>query len=289
MANLIPISYLQTDSRWSNMDYSAKGESTTIGKAGCGPTSCAMVVASLVDNSVTPVNACTYSLAHGFKAKNQGTYYSFIRSYLQEYGIEAVQLNQSNLYKKASSIHDKALKAIKDGDWVICCMGKGNWTSSGHFILWYDIEGELALVKDPNSTKTSRTRNKVSLLQNEVKYYWHVKVNDFLNKKKDSDEMITNREVEIFGKNVTTEGILKEGKNFLSPRMLEQVGLKVSSQGSKPIISMNDVKVSVDDKIATVDGFSVNGTNYVPIRAIAEMLDCSVDFDNSTKTILIQR
>lgn len=289
MANLIPVSYLQTDTRWSNKDYSAKGESTTIGKAGCGPTACAMVIASLVDNTVTPVNACTYSLAHGFKAKNQGTYYSFIRSYLQEYSIESVQLNQSNLYKKASSVHDKALKAIKDGDWVICCMGKGNWTSSGHFILWYDVEGSLALVKDPNSTKTTRTRNTVSLLQNEVKYYWHVKVNDFLKKKKDSDEMITNREVEIFGKNVTTEGILKEGKNFLSPRMLEQVGLKVSSQGSKPIISMNNVKVSVNDKLITVDGFSANGTNYVPIRAIAEMLDCTVDFDNLTKTILIHR
>lgn len=287
--NKIPVSYLQVDKRWSNMDYSAKGEKTTIGKAGCGPTACAMVIASLADSSVTPVNACTYSLAHGFKAKNQGTYYSFIRSYLQTYGIEAVQLNTSSVYKKASAdAHIKALKAIQDGDWVICCMGKGNWTSSGHFILWYDVEGQLALVKDPNSTKTSRTRNKTALLQSEVKYYWHIKVSDFLKKRKDADEVITEREINIFGKDIKTEGILKEGKNFLSPRMLEQVGLKVTNEGSKPVIKMNEVSVSVNGKTTVVNGFSANGTNYVPIRAVAELLNHSVAYDQATKSVIIK-
>ena len=35
--NQQPVSYLQTDPRWSAKDYSARGEKTTIGASGCGP------------------------------------------------------------------------------------------------------------------------------------------------------------------------------------------------------------------------------------------------------------
>jgi len=40
--NKQPVSYLQTDPRWDACDYSAKGEQTTIGASGCGPTAMAM-------------------------------------------------------------------------------------------------------------------------------------------------------------------------------------------------------------------------------------------------------
>lgn len=41
--NKQPVSYLQTNPQWANADYSAKGEKTTIGASGCGPTAMAMV------------------------------------------------------------------------------------------------------------------------------------------------------------------------------------------------------------------------------------------------------
>ena len=44
--NQQPVSYLQTDPRWSSQDYSARGEKTSIGASGCGPTAVAMVLAS---------------------------------------------------------------------------------------------------------------------------------------------------------------------------------------------------------------------------------------------------
>ena len=42
-----PVSYLQTDARWKTHNYSAKGESKTIGSSGCGITAAAMVIATL--------------------------------------------------------------------------------------------------------------------------------------------------------------------------------------------------------------------------------------------------
>ena len=72
-----PVSYLQTDSKWKNHNYSAKGENKTIGSSGCGVTAAAMVIATLKDNNVTPITTAEWSMAHGYKALNQGTYYTY--------------------------------------------------------------------------------------------------------------------------------------------------------------------------------------------------------------------
>ena len=63
--NKKPVLYLQTDPRWKNTDYSAAGESTTIGRAGCGPTCAAMLLTTLTGKEITPADTCAWSLAHG--------------------------------------------------------------------------------------------------------------------------------------------------------------------------------------------------------------------------------
>lgn len=174
-----PIYYLQTDPRWKNHDYSAKGEKKTIGSAGCGPTAAAMVIATLQDNNVTPVTTALWSMAHAYKALNQGTYYSYFVPQMSAYGIACKRLNTSNLYGKSSSAaHTEALNALKNGDWVIACMGKGNWTSSGHFILLYGYENGYVYINDPASTKAARVKNTWALYARQVKYMWTVPVPD---------------------------------------------------------------------------------------------------------------
>ena len=174
-----PISYLQTDSRWKNYNYSAKGEKKTIGSSGCGPTAAAMVIATLKDKNVTPVTTAEWSMAHGYKALNQGTYYTYFVPQFAVYGIACKRLNTSNLYGKSSSTaHTDALNALKKGDWVIACMGKGNWTSSGHFILLYGYENGYVYINDPASTKATRVKNTWTLFAKQVKYMWTISVPD---------------------------------------------------------------------------------------------------------------
>lgn len=174
-----PISYLQTDPKWKNHNYSAKGEKKTIGSAGCGVTVAAMVIATLKDKNVTPVTTAEWSMAHGYKALNQGTYYTYFVPQFNQYGIKCKQLNTSNLYgKSSSSAHTEALNALKRGDWVIAVMGKGHWTQSGHFILLYKYENEYIYVNDPASTKADRIKNTWDLLAKQVKYLWTVEVPD---------------------------------------------------------------------------------------------------------------
>ena len=176
----VPVDYLQTDSRWASNKYATTGETSTIKSAGCGITCAAMVIASLADPSVTPADTAKWSMSHGYKAYHQGTYYSYFKPQMAEYGIACTQMNSSTVYhgaNSAKSINEKAAQSVKNGNWVIVCMGKGDWTSSGHFILWYGIDSEgYALINDPNSTKAARRRAAVSKLQYQAKFYFEVKV-----------------------------------------------------------------------------------------------------------------
>ena len=180
---LKPVSYLQTDKKWKNVSYSVKGESTTIGRAGCGPTCAAMVVATLKNNKITPVEACDFSIKNNYKQKGGGTYANFYPAFFKEYGI-ACQI----LWSSAESQDEKVKIALKSGNWVIACMGPGLWTKGGHYILAYGTDGQYVFINDPASTKSSRTCEKLSQFLKESKYYIIV---DVPNSAKSSDTAYT--------------------------------------------------------------------------------------------------
>lgn len=171
--NKQPVSYLQTDPRWGNLDYSAKGEKTTIRASGCGPTAMAMVLATWADPSVNPATECAWALAHGYKAPHQGTYYGYFEPAGERYGLRVTRLNYASLYgNDKSAFHAQVKDALDRGDLVIACMGKGNWTSSGHYVLAWKIDGDTIYINDPASTLARRTRGSYSLFKSQVKYYW---------------------------------------------------------------------------------------------------------------------
>lgn len=171
--NKQPISYLQTDPRWGSLDYSAKGEKTTIRASGCGPTAMAMVLATWADKLVTPATECAWALAHGYKAPHSGTYYGYFVPAGARYGLKVRQINAVNIYGNSKSAHhETARKAIEAGHLVIACMGKGNWTSSGHYVLVWGIAGHTVCINDPASTRPARTRGDYALFKQQVKYYW---------------------------------------------------------------------------------------------------------------------
>ncbi len=187
-----PVLYLQSDARWGSHDYSAPGENTTIRAEGCGIACTAMVIASLVDKKVTPVETAEWSKKHGYKAPHQGTYYSYFKPQGAAYGLNIRQLNGSNVYHRpGDAAHKQALDAIKTGNWVIACMGKGNWTTSGHYVLWYEMADGNVLINDPWSTKTPQRCAPYELFRNEVKYYWVVEIPDILKEEDDMSKIIT--------------------------------------------------------------------------------------------------
>lgn len=186
-----PVSYLQTDPKWGSLDYSAPGEKTTIAASGCGPTAMAMVLATWADPSVTPKTECAWALAHGYKAPHQGTYYGYFEPAGARYGLRMTRLNYASLYGNATSAYHAQVKdALDRGELVIACMGPGNWTSSGHYVLVWKIDGNVIYINDPASTLARRTRGSYALFKQQVKYYWVIERPE---QPKEEDDMDINK------------------------------------------------------------------------------------------------
>ena len=180
-AKWAPTWYLQYDKKWRKKWYRVKKESSTIGNAGCGPTTMSMVISSIKNTKVTPAVACKWSRSKGYKAYLSGTKDGYFKAHGKKYGIKVKQNYYGDLrYAKkstANKYHNQAQKAIKDGNWVIVLAGHGKWTKgSGHFILWYKTEGNYAYIRDSNSEESGRAKAKVSTLLKQAKRYWIVSV-----------------------------------------------------------------------------------------------------------------
>ena len=173
--NKKPVEYMQTDPRWKALPYRVPGESATIGGSGCGPTCAAMLIETLTGRTFTPPMACEWSVKHGYKALNQGTYYSYFVPQFAEFGITCKRLNGSNVYGKPdAAAHDEALRLLKDGWYIIACMGKGLWTKSGHYIVVWNATDRYVSINDPASRRTDRLCGDMATFRNQVKYYWAI-------------------------------------------------------------------------------------------------------------------
>lgn len=184
--NKQPISYMQTDPRWAKNPYRVRGETSTIGGSGCGPTCAAMLITTMTGKVFTPEDACKWSLEHGYKALNQGTYYSYFTPQFKAYDIVCTRLNMANVYgRPAEKVHDTVLELLRAGYYIIACMGKGLWTKSGHYIVAWWADGKI-YINDPASTKPERLLGDLDTFRNQVKYYWAVDAREH-NKEDDED------------------------------------------------------------------------------------------------------
>lgn len=185
--NKRPVSYLQADPRWAYKDYSAKGESTTIARSGCGPTCAAMLIETMTGKTFTPSDACTWALKRGYKAPNQGTYYSYFTPQFKAFGIDCQQLNWNNVYGKPTDpVHKKAFDLLKQGYYLIAVMGKGTWTSNGHYIVVWWEDGKVR-INDPASTRSDRLNGDLSTFKKQVKYYWAIDAREYNTQEEDDD------------------------------------------------------------------------------------------------------
>ncbi len=145
-----PVDYKQYDKRWGSVMYSSHGDKKqTIKSSGCGPTAMADIVATLKDGSVTPKTLAELSLEWGCRTYSSGTAWSFFPKIAAKYGFSK--------YAKATAL--ATLKTCLDaGGYAVCSMGKGYWTSGGHYICVYKYDNEYIYANDPASSKRKKQK-----------------------------------------------------------------------------------------------------------------------------------
>lgn len=151
--------YNQFDNRWSNLMY---GRSSTIGAAGCGPTSLSIVISTLTGRNVEPPEICSWSVRNGHRCEGSGSYHSLIPAGAAHYGLKVEKLGRSS----ARELEEH----LSSGKLIIAIMSKGHFTSNGHFIVLRGITADgKVLVADPASYRRSEQEWNMSIILNEAR------------------------------------------------------------------------------------------------------------------------
>lgn len=131
--------YSQIDSRWKNLPYTSTGnKSQTIGSSGCGPTSAAMVVSS-IKGIVYPNEMADLFVKNGFRSANNGTYMSAFEWTANKFGIG---------FNRVYSVND-AVNLLRNNYMVIVSVSDGLFTTGGHIMVVYGIDGNTLKIYDP--------------------------------------------------------------------------------------------------------------------------------------------
>lgn len=228
--NKQPIQYFQTDARWRNKPYAVKGESATIGTSGCGPSCASMLIQTLTGKVFTPEDACKWSIANGYKAYKQGTYYSYFVPQFKVFGIDCGRININNLYgNPTSTYHTKAFDYLKQGYYLIACMGKGLWTNSGHYVVVWWEDGKVK-INDPISSAANKVNGDLWTFKSQVKYYWWIDAQDYNNKE---EEEVIDKEAEY-----------KRFKEYMTQYRQELSKIAPSDFAQKSLVKLQNEKIT---------------------------------------------
>lgn len=146
----------QLDQRYANQPYGTDN----IGGYGCGPTSMAIVVSSLTDDLVDPIEMAEWAYQNGGWCKGQGSYHSFIPNAAKAWGLPVEGCRASE--------PQRILDALSSGKLVVAIMSPGHFTTGGHFIVLRGVKDGKILVADPASTYRSQKSWDLSIILNEA-------------------------------------------------------------------------------------------------------------------------
>lgn len=156
--------FLQWDERWGYLEYSGE----IMGLSGCGPTTLSMAAAYLLKNeTLSPAYIAKFSDENGFSSYKNGSSWA-----LMSKGAERLGLHSEELPLWEGSM----VNALAENKLIICAMGKGDFTSSGHFILICGYENGLFSVLDPNSKARSERLWSYETLSRQIDGMWAVGV-----------------------------------------------------------------------------------------------------------------
>ena len=148
--------YNQLDERYAGKAYGTDN----IGGYGCGPTAMAIVVSSLTDDMVDPVEMAEWSYNNGYWCKSSGSYHALIPAAAQEWGLPVSGCTTAE--------PQRITDALANGKLVVAIMSEGHFTSSGHFIVLRGVKDGKIMVADPASYTRSEQLWDLSIILNEA-------------------------------------------------------------------------------------------------------------------------
>ena len=154
--------FLQWDPMWGYEKYGSDYLAIT----GCGPTCLAMAGYYLTGlETMNPGDVAIFAEENGYYAAGYGSSWTLISEGSARLGLKATELP---LVKK------KMTDALETGNPVILAMGKGDFTTTGHYIVLTGLENGFFRVNDPNSIVNSQKLWSYEQIEGQIRNIWEI-------------------------------------------------------------------------------------------------------------------
>lgn len=151
---------LQWDERWGYGEYAGE----LMGLSGCGPTCLSMVCIQLLqDASYTPQYVAAFAEENGYAVKGNGSAWSLISEGGKKLGLDVTEIPLDE---------GRIIRNLEVGNPIICVMGPGDFTASGHFIMLTEYADGYVKVNDPNSPTRSQKQWKLTDIMPQMNNLW---------------------------------------------------------------------------------------------------------------------
>lgn len=152
--------FLQWDRQWGYMTYGGQPAALTA----CGPVCLSMAAYYLTgDDAYSPDRMIEFAGKGDYYSPGSGSKWTLISQGGQELGLTVTEI---------PLVKQRIFDNLKAGNPIICAMGKGDFTSSGHFIVLVGVEDGLLRVNDPNSVKKSEKLWKFEDIEEQFRNLW---------------------------------------------------------------------------------------------------------------------
>lgn len=157
--NDVPL-LLQWDERWGYSQYAGE----LMGLSGCGPTCLSMVCLYLLDDaSYTPQYIAQFATENGYSVSGNGSSWTLISEGGEKLGLDVTEIPLDE---------NRIIRNLEVGNPIICVMGPGFFTSTGHFIVMTEYEDGYVKVNDPNSPNRSEQTWKLTEVMEQIRNLW---------------------------------------------------------------------------------------------------------------------
>ncbi len=150
----------QWDERWGYTKYGNE----IMGLSGCGPTCLSMVCIYLLnDAKYTPRYVADFAQKNGYCVPGSGSAWTLISKGGEELGLDVTEIPLDE---------NRIIRNLEAGNPVICVMGPGDFTTTGHFIVLTGyVDGKIK-VNDPNSPTRSEMLWDFDDIKGQIRNLW---------------------------------------------------------------------------------------------------------------------
>jgi len=154
---------MQWDPRWGYLKYG----SDMVAITGCGPVCLSMAGYYVTgDEAFSPDKMVEFAAKNGYYSPGNGSSWTLISEGGVKLGLDVTEIP---LVKK------RITDNLEAGNPIICAMGEGDFTTSGHYIVLVGLDDGLIRVNDPNSYANSEKLWSYEELEGQIRNLWVIR------------------------------------------------------------------------------------------------------------------